>query len=456
MFNKAKILCVEKTPVLARRVARILGDSDVMIVSEQLGSRMLRRFENEAFDILVFSSTTLEKDEEALELLEIVATEVPSTRIMFMGRSREIKQAMSTLPAGCCQFCKLPMDDEELELLLRNTMEQRQEVTQSTLLKDREKHPGFEDLVGRSEPMLEVFRQIRLAAASDIPVLLHGETGTGKDVAAQAIHSLSDRADKPYLPVHLGALPRELVSSELFGHEKGAFTGATAQRPGTFEQADGGTVFLDEVPSIDERTQISLLRLIETKTFNRIGGQQPINADVRIIAATNESLSDSVKRGAFRQDLYYRLDVFRITMPPLSERHGDIPLLIDYFLRELKKTFKKNIRGISTQAMALMEEYRWPGNVRELRNVIQRAVVTCEQDILLPEHLPERIRSEKKRAKRTVPLKVGMTLAEMEREMLMRTLMYTGKNRKKAAELLGISRRALYNKMARYDIHLGE
>jgi transcriptional regulator with PAS, ATPase and Fis domain len=309
----------------------------------------------------------------------------------------------------------------------------------------------FEQMVGSSEAMQKVYRQIRQAAATDIPVLLIGETGTGKDVVARSIHRRSDRSGGPFFAVNLGALPRELVASELFGHKKGAFTGATEQRRGKFELADEGTIFLDEIASVNEKVQVSLLRLIEHKQFQRLGGRKTIAADARLIAASNQDLADEVESGTFRRDLYYRLDVFRITLPPLRQRTGDVPLLIEEFLRRYNAQFDKNVRGVSPECVGLLESNEWSGNVRELKNVIQRAVLVCEGEVLLPEHLPPRFMDKEVRQPE-VTFEVGTGLDEVEREMIIRTLEHVHDNRTRAAELLGISRRTLYNKLDEYRI----
>jgi transcriptional regulator with PAS, ATPase and Fis domain len=306
-------------------------------------------------------------------------------------------------------------------------------------------------MVGVSAGMKNVYRMIRQAAATDILVLLTGETGTGKDLAARAIHQLSDRSEQAFLPVHLGALPKELVPGELFGHVKGAFTGATKARAGSLELADGGTVFLDEISTIDDRVQISLLRLLENKTFCRIGGRRAIKADVRIVAATNEDLYEAVEAGRFREDLYYRLEVFRIHMPPLRERIGDIPLLVQDFLTRYNQIYDKRITGLAPEAMAMLEAYGWPGNVRELKNVIHRAVVVCMGDIVTPAHLSARIKPGRGN-KGQVVLPVGTSFEEAERELLRKTLQATGNNRRHAAALLGVSRSTLYNKIRKYRL----
>lgn len=306
-------------------------------------------------------------------------------------------------------------------------------------------------IVGQSEAMREVYRHIRQAAATDIPVLLVGETGTGKDLVARTIHNRGERCDGPFVAANLGALPHQLVPAALFGHEKGAFTGATEQKKGKFELATGGTIFLDEIASVNEKVQIGLLRLIEQRKFHRIGGRKEIHSDARLIAASNEDLYEAVQKGSFREDLYYRLDVFRISLPPLREREKDIALLVDEFIKRYNPEFNKNIRGVSPECINLLESYGWPGNIRELKNVIQRAVLVCNEDVLMPEDLPPRF-CEQHTSRQKVSFEIGTPLEEIEREMVIKTLEAANNNRTTAAKLLGISRRALYNKMQKYKI----
>ena len=309
----------------------------------------------------------------------------------------------------------------------------------------------FEQFVGRSKSMQNIYKQIRQAAATDIPVLLLGETGTGKDLAAQAIHRLSKRKHHPYLPINLGALPSELVASELFGHEKGAFTGAVKQQIGIFEKGSDGTVFLDEIDSIEEKVQISLLRLIEQNKFSRLGGLTSIKSNARLITASNTDLKQVVQNGTFREDLYFRLDVFTIKIPPLNQRYSDIPLLVAEFIRRFNQSFNKHILKISPECTRLFEEYSWPGNVRELKNVIQRAILVCENAEIQTKDLPARFHKYTS-SKPTITFKLGTTLEDMERKMIEHALSYCNNNRTEAAKLLGISRRAIYNKLNKYHL----
>jgi DNA-binding NtrC family response regulator len=446
------IICVLKTPDLAHRLHRIFPKQKVRVALEKSIDKVIERFEQEEYDVLILSSAAPSVGgQDSLELLELISAKCPSTQILFLAETSRLGMAMSALKAGSFHYAKLPIPDQELRLLIETALEQRLEYAPNLLLKEEVHKTKFEQMVGGSTTMRQVYRQIRQAAATEIPVYLSGETGTGKDLAAQAIHQLSSRQDKPYLPVHLGALPQELVASELFGHEKGAFTGATDSYRGSFEQANGGTVFLDEISTISEKVQISLLRLLEAKEFYRIGGRRPVRSDVRVIAASNEDLLSAVERGRFREDLYYRLEVLQIHMPPLRERHGDMLLLMEHFINTYCRTNVKNIQGVSPECLSLMSSYDWPGNVRELKNVILRAVVQCQGDIILPEHLTDRIRYGHPKVP-MISMPVGQTLEAMEREMIVRTLEYTGHNKKLTAEILGISRRALYNKIKKQAI----
>jgi DNA-binding NtrC family response regulator len=306
-------------------------------------------------------------------------------------------------------------------------------------------------LSGRSPAIKRIFRQIRKAASIDIPILIQGETGTGKELVGRAIHQLSGCAGGPYVPVNLSALPSEIVASELFGHERGAFTGAAALQKGKFEQAQNGTLFLDEIESIDEKIQVTLLRVLEQRKFYRLGGKRRIATNARITAASNESLRDLVAQGIFREDLFYRLDIFPIQLPPLRKRPEDVPDLLAEFIVKYNQMLKKQITSIDADCVYMLQEYDWPGNIRELKNVVQRAVLLCDGPELRIEHFPSRINNHHA-ALPVVSFKVGTPLEDVERSLILHTLEFVENNRTEAADLLGISRRALYNRLNKYDI----
>jgi DNA-binding NtrC family response regulator len=353
-------------------------------------------------------------------------------------------------------WMRRPVDESELATILESV------IKKAPARKTQSQDSGvgnpleIEGILANSLVMRSVLRQMMEAAAADIPVLITGETGTGKDLVAAAIHKRSKRKDARFLPVNTGAIASELIASELFGHERGAYTGASDSRSGVFEQAQHGTIFLDEITTMDGKTQVSLLQVLETKTIRRIRGDRDIKVDVRVIAATNENIEEVVKAGRFREDLYYRLDVFRIHLPPLRERHGGVALLTDHFVSRFGELYKKEIRVVAPEAYRLLRRYHWPGNVRELKNVIQRAVLLAKGAELTPDLLPPRIRDPNNPNAAVLqapfPIQLGMSLAEAETEFIKMTLSSVSGNKVKAATILGISRRALYNKLKRFGM----
>jgi transcriptional regulator with PAS, ATPase and Fis domain len=300
--------------------------------------------------------------------------------------------------------------------------------------------------------MQEVYRWIELAATSTAPVLIYGESGTGKELVARTIHDLSNRRNRPFVAINCAAIPETLIESELFGHERGAFTGATERRLGCFELADGGTLFLDEIAEMDSNTQAKLLRVLQEGSFRRVGGgKAEIQVDVRVVAATNRVPAEAIQANQLREDLFYRLNVFSIHLPPLRERKDDLPLLTKTFIDEFNRQDNRQVRGVTPEAEKELDRYAWPGNVRELRNVIQRAVVLSGTGLITAEHLPDNV------LRSTAPAPAAATgsvtpIREMERDLILRALEETSQDKRKAAQLLGISLKTLYNKLAKYGI----
>ena len=450
-----RLLVVEKSGSIAGRVNRLFRRDNAEIAREPRIDNLLDRLEKDPFDVVLITSDAFRAGElDDMDFLEVMRASNPSTQILFLAHPWHLDDAMSALKAGSYQYMRLPVGDSELGLMIRTALAERPVCLAEATRGERERREIlFEEMYGRSGPMQDVFRQIRQAATTDIPVLLVGETGTGKELAAQAIHRSSDRKDGPFVPVNAGAIPAELVASELFGHEMGAFTGAGERSKGKFELARDGTLFLDEIGSLEHKVQVSLLRVIEQKRFHRLGGGRSVSTNARLIAASNEGLFDAVEHGRFREDLLYRLDVFRIRLPPLRERREDIPLLVDAFVKRYNRQFGKTIQGISPECISKLQDHAWPGNVRELKNVLQRAVLVADGEVILQGHLPARFQRVKARpVQRGVTLEIGATLHDMEREMIVRTLAATRNNRKHTAEILGISRRALYNKLRKHGI----
>jgi DNA-binding NtrC family response regulator len=354
---------------------------------------------------------------------------------------------------GRIQVRQRPVDDEELCALVEENLPHRIFGERDLQPKDDGAMPmEFEGLIAVGLPMQSVIRRIMDAAAVDIPVLITGETGTGKDLVAAAIHKQSRRKHREYVSINMGAIAPELIASEIFGHERGAYTGAQDSRPGIFEQANGGTVFLDEIATMNEKTQVSLLRVLEEKTFRRVGGSRNIGVDVRTIAATNENLEKKVAEKSFREDLFYRLNVFHITVPPLRERPGAVSVLTDHFVSQFARVYSRAVDRVSPETYRMLRKYPWPGNIRELKNVIQAAILMIKGTELTPESIPQRIREavgmgQDADSLATCSFRVGSTLNSVEKEFIRSTLAYVGGNKKLAASILGISRRALYNKI---------
>ena len=407
------------------------------------------------FDLILWNTVNDAAVETSLrETLNRLSNNICGSRVIVFADSEALPDA--GLPSGNVSLENLPGDDEDLVALILSNLPVKPRPDRSTSSPDNFALPiEFEGIIAVSLPMGAALRRAIEAANVDLPVLITGETGTGKDLIAAAIHKRSQRKDNPYVIVNTGAMSPQLIASEIFGHEKGAFTGAEEAHQGIFEQAQGGTVFLDEIATMDEKTQVSLLRVLEEKTFQRVGGIKKYGADVRIIAATNEDLEKNVAEKRFREDLFYRLNVLHISVPPLRDRPGAITVLTDHFLSHFAPMFGKEVERVAPETYRLLRRYRWPGNVRELKNVIQAALLMLDGNELTPECIPERIRDAalggEAHGEPTCSFRVGASLQSVEKELIRATLTFAGGNKKLAANILGISRRALYNKLRSHD-----
>lgn len=446
------ILLITEDRALIDQVGEVLRKSDHKLVILPAPADVMESLDAHPDGVVLLLGPDTLAVKQTATLMREIQRYSPLTQQLVLAAQAELQQAVKALNHGACQYALLPAADEELMLLVEMACKQRrQQARRHPVRRTRKREKQFGSLVGRSRPMQELYEQIRLAAETDIPVLLYGETGTGKDLVAQAIHQESQRQEHSFVPVHLGALPTELVASELFGAERGAFTGATAPRSGKLEEADEGTIFLDEIGTIDDKVQITLLRVIEQHRFTRLGGRQARDVNVRLIAATNTDLAAAVESGDFREDLYFRLNVFRIALPPLRERFGDLPLLVNAFIERFNSFFSKNVTGIAPECFAILEAHSWPGNVRELKNVMQHAILMADDSVLAPRHLPDSLAQGSHEEDR-VSFRVGTSLAQVEREMIIKTLEAAGNNRTRTAKLLGISRRSLYSKLDKHRI----
>ncbi|MCU0241197.1 MAG: sigma-54 dependent transcriptional regulator [Vicinamibacteria bacterium] len=392
---------------------------------------------------------------DGLDLLSRIKEIRPDTMVILMTAFGTVKTAVRAMKLGAEDYLSKPIDVEELELVIKKTIEKKHLLEETRVLRERlaDKY-NLDNLIGESPEMLFAFKTIRQVAPSNSSVLLLGESGTGKELFAQALHQNSPRKDRPFVKVACAALPETLLESELFGHEKGAFTGAIYSRAGRFEMADGGTLFLDEIGDITPTVQVKLLRFLEEREFERVGGNRTFKVDVRIVAATHRDLQKKVEDGLFREDLYYRLNVIEVHIPPLRERAGDIPLLVHHFIHKYATANQKTIDGLSDEALNLLARHAWPGNVRQLENAIQRAVVLSNEPQLLPAHFPTLRRADAVPSANGgdphSPAIPGSTLDVIEREAILRTLEAVGGSTSRAAALLNISTRKIQYKLKEY------
>lgn len=387
-----------------------------------------------------------------MELLRRVKERWPDTEVVVMTAYGSIDTAVEAMRRGAYDYLMKPLERERFPLVVEKALEHHALTSENKQLRDRlETRTRFDQMVGDSAPMQRVYNLVEMVAGSDVTVLLTGASGTGKELVARAIHHKSMRANGPFVTLNCGALPENLFESELFGYEKGAYTGAMATKAGRFELAHEGTLLLDEVGELSVKSQVDFLRVLETKEFRRLGGTKVIRVDTRIIAATNRNLEEAVKEGDFREDLYYRLNVVPIRLPALRDRAEDIPLLVETFLGEFAVRHHRERKSVSRDAMQLLRLYAWPGNIRQLRNLMERLVITVKEGIVQPDHLPEEIRASEL-DQRTITIRLGRSLEDIEREVIRRTLVEVTNHREKAARLLGISLRTLQYKIKEYGI----
>jgi DNA-binding NtrC family response regulator len=399
---------------------------------------------------------------DGLGLLRAVRVELPATAVILLTGYGTVETAVAAMREGAYDYVVKPVDPARLEALLEKAVEQAAMLQEVSLLRRQLRESrGLGLLLGTSDAMRDVYRLVERAAPTTAPVLIAGETGTGKELVARTIHQLSPRGKQPFVAVNCAAIPETLLESELFGHEKGAFTGALARRAGYFELADGGTIFLDEITEMSSALQAKYLRTLQDGKVRRLGGTSELTVDVRVIAATNRDPLQAVKDGRFREDLYYRLNVLSIALPPLRERKGDIPLLVESFIAEFNEKYHKQVASVDDPSLERLSRHAWPGNVRELRNVIERAVAQCDGQLITRDHLSLPALPAAARVQLTatgnespgvVVLRFGTTLDEGERELLLMTLATVGHNQTRAAEILGTTPKTLYNRLRQYRL----
>jgi DNA-binding NtrC family response regulator len=390
------------------------------------------------------------------ELLRALRDQLSDIAFILLTAQGTVESAVEAIKDGAYDYLSKPVDPQRLKILLEKSMERQATLREvRTLRRQLRDHGSFGRIIGNSPGIRSVYRVIEQAAPTQASVLISGESGTGKELIAQTIHELSPRSSFPFVAINCAAIPETLLESEIFGHEKGAFTGAHDRRTGVFELAHRGTLFLDEIAEMQPATQVKLLRVLQERTFRRLGGRQEQSVDVRVIAATNVNPLEAARSGKLREDLFYRLNVFNIDLPPLRDRREDVPLLVQAFITEFNKMNNKGIRAVDQDTLYVLEHYPWPGNIRELRNVIERATILAEGDFIEMRHLPPTLVAKGEESVPTLTLAPGTTVDEAERRLILLTLEHCRNNKTRAAEVLGISLKTLHNKLNRMKEETG-
>lgn len=446
---KPNLLLVDDDKNALDGLVKILAHDGYPVSGVLSGYEALNLLSRKSFDIIVTDMKL--PGMGGLSLINEIRKKEDSVSIVVITAYSSVKTAVEAIKCGADDYLTKPINIEELKLVLEKIWERQQLIAQNRMLKEKLKDKyKSSGLVGSTPQMKQIFHMIADVAPSTASILILGETGTGKELVANAVHCQSDRACMPFVALHCAALSEGVLESELFGHEKGAFTGAVQSRKGRFELADDGTLFLDEVGEMSLKVQVKLLRVLEKGEFERVGGEKTLKVDVRLITATNRYLEKEVSEGRFREDLFYRLNVITIHLPPLRERRDDIPILSNFFVIKYTKKYKKEIKGFTPEAMEALCAYHWPGNVRELENVIERAIVLCKKNTISADHLPRNVVPDKDDMS-VIKIPVGISLKEAEKEIIQKTLQMTHGSKKEAARILGISHRKIEYKVKEWQ-----
>jgi two-component system response regulator AtoC len=450
-MRPATILVVDDEQLIRWSLTSRLEDEGYRVLEAENAADALKRF-REGVDLVLLDYKL--PDGDGLEILRQIKSTAPDILVILLTGYSSVELAVEAMKQGAYHYVNKPFNLDEIVLLVEKALETTQLRREVRLLRSSQAQPySLDRIVGGSEAMVSLRALLKKVAASPAStILLTGESGTGKDLAAKVIHYGSDRATKPFMNITCSALPENLLESELFGHERGAFTGADRQKRGLFESADGGTVFLDEIGEMVPALQAKVLRFLEEKTFKRVGGSADIRVDVRVIAATNRKLEEEVRQGKFREDLYYRLNVVPIALPPLRERAKDIPLLLKYYIDTFNKEFKKRVEGIAPDAMAKLQVYGWPGNIRELRNAVERAMLFGEGKMLAVEDFPITSGAAAALTAAVALPPNGIDLEQLERSLVMQALTRSGWNQTKAAALLGLNRDQIRYRIEKFKL----
>ena len=455
MNNKKKrILIVDDDAAHRLMIKANMLNKNYDVSEAEDGEEAIKLVEKDFFDLIIMDIKM--KKIDGITALRKIKEISPSIPVMIMTAYSSVQTAVDALKLGATEYFVKPLDMEAVCHSVEKTFNYLLLQKENKTLKEQlNRNFEISSIIGKSKPMLKIFEVLSLSAPSDATILILGESGTGKELIASAVHRNSNRKEKPFVKINCAALPENLLESELFGHEKGSFTGAVTKREGRFELANQGTLFLDEIGDMTLSTQAKILRVLQEGEFERVGGDKTIKVNVRIIAATNKNLEEEVEKGNFRKDLFYRLSVVPITLPPLRERKQDIPLLAKFFLDKYSAKNERIIKGFTPEALDKLMRYDWPGNVRELENVIERTVIMSFEQLIKPETLPNFSNTLKEPvAEHDSELQPGISIKDVEKKLIIKTLESTDNNVTRAAELLGISRRTLHNKINEYQIEM--
>ena len=442
----ARVLVVEDEPSTRVGLTELVRTWGFTADSAGDGEEALQRIT--VFRPSIIISDLVMPRRDGLELLRALKDDGSDYTVVILTAQGTVETAVEAMKEGAYDYLTKPIEPQRLKILLDKIVERQDTLREGKVLrKQLREHGTYGTMIGSSPQMRKVYQVIEQAAPTGASVLISGESGTGKELVAQTIHQLSPRAQMPFVPINCAAIPETLLESEIFGHEKGSFTGAVDRRAGCFELADHGTLFLDEIAEMTPSTQVKLLRVLQERKFRRLGGRNEETVDVRMIAATNVNPGEAVKNGKLREDLFYRLNVFAIELPPLRQRKEDLPLLVQSFLADFNARNNKKVSALDQAAMRILEQYNWPGNIRELRNVIERAVILSSGEFIDPKLLPPLVTESPDVVKPTLSLTPGTTVEEAETRLILMTLEHTRDNKTRAAEILGISLKTLHNKL---------
>jgi DNA-binding NtrC family response regulator len=450
-MQPASILVVDDEDLIRWSLTTRLGEDGYRVLEAATAAEALER-QKDGVDLVLLDYRL--PDGDGLAVLQQIKQADPDTLVILLTGDTSVDTAVEAMKRGAYHYANKPFNLDEIAMLVEKALETTRLRREVRALRATQAQPyGIDRIVGESEVMVRVRSLLsKIAASPSSTVLLTGESGTGKDLAAKAVHYASARAAKPFMNITCSALPEALLESELFGHERGAFTGADKQKRGLLESAEGGTVFLDEIGEMAPGLQAKLLRFLEEKSFKRVGGAVDVKVDVRVIAATNRKLEDEVRAGRFRDDLFYRLNVLPIALPPLRERASDIPALLSFYVDAFNAEFKKHVTGIAPEAMTRLQAYRWPGNVRELRNAVERAMLLAEDNVLGPDQFPLPSAARAQLTEGVELPKDGINLEELERSLVVQALEQSGWNQTRAAGLLGLNRDQIRYRIEKFKL----